>query len=146
MNVIEIMANIVQTVDGGTSLYRVAHIMKDYDIGCVVVGTQDKLEGLVTDRDLVCRGMASGKPLGEIITAEIMTPHPVCCREDDTVSQAASIMAKHQVRRLPVLDYDQRIVGIVSAGDICTHAPHELAGELIEQISRPEHRYLAETA
>lgn len=146
MNVIEIMANIVQTVNKGASLYQVAKIMKDYDIGCVVVGTEDKLEGLLTDRDLVCRGMASGKPLGEIIAAEVMTPHPIWCREDDTVNQAASIMAKRQVRRLPVMDYDQRIVGIVSVGDICTHAPHELAGELIEQISRPEHRYLAESA
>ena len=63
MNVKEIMANVVQMVDRTAPLEKVASIMKDYDIGCVVVGTRDKMEGLVTDRDIVCRAVASGKPL-----------------------------------------------------------------------------------
>lgn len=78
--------------------------------------------------------------------SEVMTPKLVFCREDDTVKQAAAIMERKQVRRLPVLGFDRRLVGIVSTGDISTHAPHELAGELIEEVSRPEHRNLAETA
>jgi CBS domain-containing protein len=146
MNVSEIMANIVQVVDREQSLNKVASIMKDYDIGCVVVGTESRLDGLVTDRDLVCRGLASGKSLDSMKVADVMTSSPVWCRADDTVKQAASIMERGQVRRLPVLDFDNRLVGIVSLGDICTHAPAELAGELIEVVSRPEHHSLAETA
>lgn len=145
MNVSEIMANVVQMVDREQTLDKAASIMKDYDIGCVVVGNKDRLDGLVTDRDIVCRAVASGKSMDRMTAGEVMTPKPVSCREDDTVKQAAAIMERNQVRRLPVLGFDNRLVGIVSMGDICTHAPHELAGELIEEVSKPEHRHLAET-
>ena len=146
MNVSEIMTSIVQTVDRKTPLENVAKIMRDYDIGCVVVGTENRLDGLITDRDIVCRAVASGEPLEGLTAGDLMTPKPVFCREDDTVKQAAAIMERNQVRRLPVLDFDHRLVGIVSTGDISTHATHELAGELIEEVSRPEHRNLAQTA
>lgn len=145
MNVKEIMTSIVQTVEHKMSLEKVANIMKDYDIGCVVVGTENRMDGLITDRDIVCRAVASGKPLEGLTAEDVMTPRPVFCREDDTVKQAAAIMETKQVRRLPVLNFDHRLVGIVSTGDISTHAPHELAGELIEEVSRPEHRNLAAT-
>ena len=146
MKVSEIMANIVQMVDSEESLQKVAKIMKDYDIGSVVVGTENRLEGLLTDRDIVCRGMASAMPLSHITAADVMTSNPVCCRSDDTVNQAANIMEEKHVRRLPVLDYENRLVGIVSLGDICTHTQRKLAGELIEEVSKPEHHDLAETA
>ncbi len=146
MKVSEIMANIVQMVDREESLQKVAKIMKDYDIGSVVVGTENRLEGLLTDRDIVCRGMASVMPLSQITAADVMTSNPVCCRADDTVNQAANIMEEKQVRRLPVLDYENRLVGIVSLGDICTHTQRKLAGKLIEEVSKPEHHDLAETA
>ena len=144
MKVSEIMASAVQTVDRQQSLQKVAEIMRDCDIGSVVVGSGDRLEGLVTDRDIVCRALAGDPNPGEISVADIMTPSPVWCRADDTVSQAAHIMEEKRVRRLPVLDYDDHLVGIVSLGDICTHAQHELAGELIEEVSRPGHRGLVE--
>ena len=120
--------------------------MKDYDIGCVVVGTSDKMEGLVTDRDIVCRAVAGGKSLKSMKAGDVMTTRPASCREDDTVKQAALIMEKSQVRRLPVLGFDGRVAGIISMGDIAMHAPHELSGELVEEVSRPEHHNLAETA
>ena len=145
MKVSEIMANIVQIVGWEDSLDKVAGIMKDYDIGCVLVGAEDRLDGLLTDRDMVCRGMASGSPLDLMTAADVMTTSPVFCRVDDTVNQAAYIMEEKHVRRLPVLDYENRVVGIVSLGDICTHTQRELAGELIEEVSKPEHRDLAET-
>jgi len=146
MNVSEIMKNIVQMVDRNQPLDKVAMLMKDYDIGCVAVGSKDRLDGLITDRDIVCRAVASGKPLEGMTAADVMTGKPITCRDDDTVKQAAAIMERSQVRRLPVLDYENRLVGIVSMGDISTHAPHELAGELAEEVSRPEHRHLAEMA
>lgn len=144
MNVSEIMASIVQWVDKDQPLVKVAGLMKEYDIGCIAVGG-DKLEGLITDRDIVCRAVAAGKPMDRTTAGEVMTPKPVTCRDDDTLKQAAAIMERNQVRRLPVLDYHDRLVGIVSMGDISTHAPHGLAGELVGEVSKPEHRSLAET-
>lgn len=146
MNVKEIMANVVHMVDGAQPLEKVASIMKDNDIGCVVVGTRDKMEGVITDRDIVCRAVAAGNLSKAMTAADVMTSKPASCREDDTVKQAAVIMEKNQVRRLPVLGFDGCVVGIVSMGDIAMNAPHELAGELVEEVSRPEHRNLAETA
>jgi len=145
MQVSEIMANIVQNVGWEDSLTTVARIMKDHDIGCVTVGPSDKLDGILTDRDIVCRGLAIGAPLDCMTAADVMTPEPVTCRVDDTINQAAYIMEKHQVRRLPVMDNDNRLVGIVSLGDISRHGRRQLAGELIEEVSKPAHRDLTTT-
>lgn len=143
MKVSEIMANNVQNVGWEDSLTMVARIMKDHDIGCVTVGTSDKLDGILTDRDIVCRGLAIGTPLDCVTAADVMTPDPVTCRMDDTVNQAAFIMKKHRIRRLPVMDDDNHLAGIVSLGDISRHSRRQLAGELIEEVSRPAHRDLA---
>jgi CBS domain-containing protein len=145
MKVSEIMANIVHSVGWEDSLTTIARIMKEHDIGCVTVGTEDKLDGIVTDRDIVCRGLAIGAPLDCMSAADVMTPEPVTCRVDDTVNQAAFIMEKHQVRRLPVMDDSNRLAGIVSLGDISRHSRRQLAGELIEKVSIPAHRDLAAT-
>jgi CBS domain-containing protein len=145
MKVNEIMANIVQIVGWEDSLLRVARIMRDHDIGCVLVGSKDKVDGILTDRDIVCRGLAMGAPLDCLTAADAMTRDPVSCRLDDTVNQAAFIMEKNQIRRLPVLDNDDHLAGIVSLGDISRHTRHQLAGELIEEVSKPVHRDLAAT-
>jgi CBS domain-containing protein len=145
MKVNEIMANIVQIVGWEEPLQKVARTMRDHDIGCVLVGSKDKVDGILTDRDIVCRGLAIGAPLDCMTAADVMTPDPVSCRLDDTVNQAAFIMEKNQVRRLPVLDGDSHLAGIVSLGDISTHTRHQLAGELIEEVSKPVHRDLAAT-
>ena len=78
--------------------------------------------------------------------AEIMTPDPMFCTVDDTVKQAAVIMEQNLIRRLPVLNPDRTLAGIVSLGNICCHAPANLAGELIEALSAPSGHCLAETA
>jgi len=146
MKVSEIMANNVQMIGPADSLETAARLMKEHDIGCVLVGAGDKLDGLLTDRDMVLRGMAGKRPVNSLTAADVMTAKPVWCHADDTIKQAAVIMEDKRVRRLPVLDYQNRVVGIVSLGDVCTHTPHKLAGELIEEVSKPEHRELAKTA
>ena len=145
MKVNEIMANIVQIVGWEDSLLRVAKIMREHDIGCVLVVGKDKVDGILTDRDIVCRGLATGAPLDCMTAADVMTPNPVSCRLDDTVNQVAFIMEKNQIRRLPVLDDNKHLAGIVSLGDISRHTRHQLAGELIEEVSKPVHRELAAT-
>lgn len=146
MNISEIMAHVVRNVAPADPVQKAARLMRDYDIGCVPVCEQGRLLGLLTDRDLAIRVLAQGELAGSVATAEVMTRDPVCCRIDDTVKQAAAIMERHHIRRLPVLDHQGRLAGIVSLGDISTHAPHELSGELIEQVSQREHSRLAETA
>jgi CBS domain-containing protein len=146
MNVREIMASVVQRVRPEDSLYRAARIMREYDIGCVLVCDGSELAGIVTDRDLVRRGLADPARLSGSIVADVMTRNPVCCGIDDTVKQVAAIMAAHRVRRLPVLDFNAQLRGIVSIGDVCVHASHEVAGALIGEVSRSAHTCLAETA
>lgn len=145
MNVTEIMASAVQILEPGESLVTAAGIMKEFDIGCVLVGSNGHLAGIVTDRDFVLRGIAVGNHVSDMTIAEVMTRDPMFCSVDDTVLQAARIMKDNQVRRLPVLNADRTVAGIVSLGDICTHAPHNVAGELIETVSTPEHHDLVET-
>ncbi len=146
MNVSEIMANKVQMVDRADTLETVARLMQEHDIGCVLVGTDGKLEGLVTDRDIVMKGIAGDHPPSQLKAADVMTADPTWCNAEDTIKQAAVIMQAQRIRRLPVLDHQKRVVGIVSLGDICTHTSHRLAGELIEEVSTPVHRELAKTA
>jgi len=146
MKVSEIMASAVQKVDRKQSLQNVAGMMRDFDIGCVVVEEQGKLLGVLTDRDITCKAVASGKPLDQLTAADVMTPEPAWCGEDDTVRQAALIMERNKVRRLPVLDFNRKLTGIVSLGDVSLHAPYRLAAELVREVSRPEHRELAESA
>lgn len=144
MNVTEIMASVAQVLEPDENLVTAARVMKEFDIGCVLVGSEGCVAGMVTDRDIVLRGVSSGNSLSEMTVAEIMSRDPTFCSVDDTVQQAARIMADNQVRRLPVLNADRTLAGIVSLGDICTHAPHNLSGELIDELSRPLHRELAE--
>ena len=146
MKVNEVMANIVQIVGWEDSLHKVANIMKDHDIGCVLVGSKLKVDGILTDRDIVCRGLATGVSPDSLVAADVMTPEPVSCRVDDTTNQAAFIMEKNQVRRLPVLDNENQLAGIVSLGDISRHVRHQLAAELIDEVSKPSHRDITAAA
>lgn len=144
MNVTEIMASAARMVKPDTDVVMAAKVMREFDIGCVLVGSDGHVAGIVTDRDLVLRGVTAGNHISDVTVAEVMTRDPVFCSIDDTVSQAARIMQENQVRRLPVLNPDRTLAGVVSLGDICTHAPHNLAGELIESVSTSAHHGLVE--
>lgn len=146
MQVTEIMAGAVQIVEPDDDLATAARIMRDFDIGCLLVGSDSRVVGIVTDRDLVIRGLAAGPEAATTSVAEVMTRDPMFCSVNDTVRQAAMIMEHNQVRRLPVLNADRTMAGIVSLGDICTHSPRTLAGELIEEVSRPTHHELLESS
>lgn len=144
MNVGEIMAGVVQMVKPEDDLATVARVMKKFDVGCVLVGSEKRVVGIVTDRDLVIRGLCAGPEASTMSVAEIMTADPMFCTVDDTVKQAAMIMEHNLVRRLPVLNADRTVAGLVSLGDICRHAPSNLAGVLITELSKPSKHSLAE--
>jgi CBS domain-containing protein len=111
--------------------------MEADDIGAVPVLEGDELIGMVTDRDIVIRAIAKGKNPGGMPVREIFSREVVTVGPDDDLSDALQLMASHQVRRLPVVDQDNRLVGIVSQADVALHAKEKAVGEMVEDISKP---------
>jgi CBS domain-containing protein len=118
-----------------------AEVMKREDVGSVpVVRSRDdgRLVGIVTDRDIVVKVVADGRSLESARVQDAMTADPVCCREDDDVSRAVSLMEERRVRRMPVVGEDGRLSGIIAQADIATRLKKDrTTGELVEAISEP---------
>ena len=125
----------------GDSVTQVASIMKREDVGSVpVVESHEdrKLIGMVTDRDLVVRVLAGGANVERATVRDAMTSHPVSCREDDDVHKAVEAMADRQVRRMPIVDDQGRLTGIIAQADVATRVNRDqTTGELVEAISEP---------
>lgn len=131
MKVREVMTRDVRTANPGQSLQEVASEMERFGIGIMPVGENDRLVGMITDRDIAVRGISHG--LGpQAHVGDVMSKDVCYCFEEDEMGDLASNMADERVRRLPVVNADKRLVGIVSLGDIATksdeHAHHALAG------------------
>ena len=95
--------------------------MRQHDIGAIPIGENDKLIGMVTDRDIVCKGLAKdGFDTRRATARDVMTPGIHCCREDDDLAKAVRHMETLKVRRLPVINKSKRMVGILSLGDLST--------------------------
>lgn len=117
-----------------------AQIMKRNDIGPVLVVSdhhENRLVGIVTDRDLVLKVVADGRDAQTTRVDEVMSLNPVCCREDEETHRALQLMANHQVRRIPVVDQNNRLCGIVAQADIALHEDEEEVGRVVEHISEP---------
>ncbi|WP_323764757.1 CBS domain-containing protein [Marinovum sp.] len=134
MQVSQVMTAHPVTVTPDQSLREVAEIMKRIDTGFVPVGDNDRLVGMITDRDIVINGLACGKD-ADCAVSEVMTREVLYCRQDEEVAAVARNMGANQVRRLPVVDADKRLVGIVSLGDLSTDGDPSAAGVALEQIS-----------
>lgn len=118
-----------------TPLSDIARIMRDSDVGAVPIGENDKLVGMVTDRDIVCRGFADGRDPASLTARDVMTGGIVCCREDHDVKDAVRLMEDKQIRRMPVLDANKRMTGMLSLGDLAHAAKPELTGEFAQSVS-----------
>jgi CBS domain-containing protein len=135
----DIMTRNVTTVRRDTPISEVARIMKDEDIGAVpVIGEDGRLEGIVTDRDLVVRGLNSEKDEAELRAEDCMTDDLYTANQNDRLVEVISEMGDHQVRRVPVVDSRNRLVGIISMADVSlqTSKDAELA-DAMEDISKP---------
>jgi CBS domain-containing protein len=123
------------------SIQRIAQLMKSEDVGAVPVvelKTSRKLVGIVTDRDIVVKIVADGKTVEKSTARDAMTNNPVTCREDDDVSQAVARMAERKVRRIPIVDANGALKGIIAQADIATRVHRDTTtGELVEAISEP---------
>jgi CBS domain-containing protein len=111
-------------------------MMRDLDIGVLPVGENDRLVGMITDRDITIRAVAAGKdpnsPVSDVMTAAIKY-----CYSDQELDEVTDNMADIQVRRLPVVDRDKRLVGILALGDIATSSENDCATDALAGISRP---------
>jgi len=123
------------------SIPRIAQLMKTEDVGAVPVvesKTSRRLVGIVTDRDIVVKILADGKTVEKSTARDAMTNNPVTCREDDEVGQAVARMAERKVRRIPVVDGNGALRGIIAQADIATRVHRDTTtGELVEAISEP---------
>jgi CBS domain-containing protein len=123
-------------VSPDTPVSEAAEVMEREDIGAIPVLDGEQLTGVITDRDIVIRAIAKGKdprgmPVREIWTRDVITVTP-----DAKLSDAMKLMASHQVRRLPVVDDENRLVGVVAQADVALEANEKASGEMVEEISK----------
>jgi CBS domain-containing protein len=102
----------------------------------VPIGENDRLVGMITDRDIVCRGVADGKNLDNLKARDDMSEGIFYCREDADLQEAVRLMEEKQIRRLPVIDGNKRMVGILALGDISQAGPRNLSGEVLQAVSQ----------
>ncbi len=135
MKVKDVMHAGVSWVTPDTKLDAIAQIMQSEDIGAVPVGENDRLIGMVTDRDITCRGLTSGRSLDEQTARDVMSRGITFCRDTEDVDDAIRIMETKKIRRLPVIDENKRMVGMLSMGDISHGLPRDLSGEVLRAVS-----------
>jgi CBS domain-containing protein len=121
------------------TIREAAQRMRDLDVGVLpVCGEDDRLAGMVTDRDITVRAVAGDFDVTRAVVRDIMTPHVVYCYDDQDIREAARLMQDNQIRRLVVLNRDKRLVGVLSLGDLAVDVgDEELAGHTLEAISEP---------
>ena len=141
MKVSEVMTENVQTVRPDQRVQEAASFMLSADAGSIPVAEGGRLVGMITDRDIAVRGIAKGHgpdtPVRDLMSSDV-----ICARLDDNIEDAAARMSEAQVRRLPVVDQDERLCGIVSLGDLSREADIDCASEALEGVSQAggEHR------
>jgi CBS domain-containing protein len=140
----DVMTDRPFTVSPDTLITEVAEVMEREDIGSVPVLEGEQLAGMITDRDIVVRAIAKGKDPRGMPVREAWTREVLAVREDDDLSDAMKAMASYQVRRIPVVDDDNRLVGIIAQADVALEAKEKAIGEMVEEISKepagPRHR------
>ena len=136
MKVSEVMSRDVQTVRPDQPVQEAAGFMLSADAGSIPVIEGDRLIGMITDRDIAVRGIAKGYG-PDTPVRDLMTDDLIVLRIDDDIEEAASKMGQAQVRRLPVIDSDERLCGIVSLADLSRQADSETASQALEGVSQP---------
>jgi CBS domain-containing protein len=132
----EIMTTNPRTVEPTTTIVDAARLMRDEDVGPIPIVENNQCAGILTDRDIVLRVVAEGRDpatttVGDVASRDLITIDP-----EQTLDEAARLMAQHQVRRLPVCEEDGNLVGIIAQADLALTAPEKTTGEVVEEISR----------
>lgn len=125
----------VYWVDPGTPLSDIAKLMRDHNVGAIPVGENDRLVGMITDRDIVCRGLADGLDLASACARDVMSRGIYYTTERASIDEAAEIMEQHKIRRLPVIDDRKRLTGMLSLGDLSHTGDQKLCGEVLNRVA-----------
>ena len=124
------------TIDGERPVAYAAKMMKDENVGIAPVVEGDRLVGTLTDRDIVVRVVAEGREPQTVNVREVMSIAPVTVEPEQDLDEALRLMASHQVRRLPVVEDGDRVVGVLAQADVAEEAKAKKTGELVEEISK----------
>ena len=134
----DVMTRHIQEIPPQATLQDAAEKMKSLDVGALPVCENDKLIGMLTDRDIAIRAVASGQDPKSTRVSDAMTSDVCYCFEDEDIDKAAKLMEERQIRRLVVMDRNKHAVGIVSLGDLATRVGNDnLSGEVLERVSEP---------
>ena len=136
MKVRDVMTRDVQVALPGDSIQQVARLMREFDTGAIPVVDEGRVIGLITDRDIVLRVVAEGRPL-ELPVSEALTPDVEFCFEDDDLVEVSEKMGRLQLRRMIILGPDRKLAGILSLGDLAQETDLEESGLTLEEISKP---------
>jgi len=136
MKISELMTTEVETISADQTAREAAAFMLRADAGSIPVCEGDRVIGMITDRDIAVRGIAEGRG-PDTPVSELMSDGIICAHEDDDVQAVARRMSEEQVRRLPVIDSEERLVGIVSLGDLARESVTKSAEQALEGISAP---------
>jgi CBS domain-containing protein len=138
MQIRDIMTRRVEVVHPDATIEEAAEKMKRLDVGPLPVCDGERLLGMVTDRDITVRATSEGRDPKNTRVRDVMTEEVFYCFDDQSVDEAAEIMRRAQIRRLPIVNRDKRLVGIVSLGDLAVQTgDQELSGEVLEDVSEP---------
>jgi CBS domain-containing protein len=145
MQIREIMTQGPEIINSNATTIEAAAKMRDLDIGSLPVCDGERLQGLLTDRDIAVRLVAAGLDASTTQVREIMTPDVTYCFDDQTLEEAAALMEAQQIRRLPILSRDKYLIGMLSLGDLAVRTrgteDGDLADEALEDISEPSEPY-----
>jgi CBS domain-containing protein len=132
----DVMTSDPCTIDAGKSVAYAAKMMRDEDVGLAPIVEGEKLIGMLTDRDIAIRVVAEGRNPDQVTVGDVASKQVVTIDPQQDLDQALRIMAKHQVRRLPVVEEDGRLVGVVAQADIAREGDDTQTGELVQEISQ----------
>ena len=136
MKISEVMTTDVETIGANQTAREAASFMLRADAGSIPVCEGDRVIGMITDRDIAVRGIAEGRG-PDTPVSELMSDGVVCAREDEDIQTVAQRMSEEQIRRIPVLDADDKLCGIVSLGDLARETRGEAAEQALEGVSAP---------
>jgi CBS domain-containing protein len=131
----DVMTSNPQSVDPETTVVDAARLMRDGDVGSLPVVEDGRLTGVVTDRDITVRAVAEGKDPQSTKVADVLSQDVVTIDPQQDLDEALRLMARHQVRRLPVVEEDGRLVGIVAQADVAEQGDDRQTGQMVEEIS-----------
>jgi len=137
MKIREIMTPNPRAVSPEDSLTQAAQVLRELDVGAVPVCDRERLVGILTDRDISIRAVANGQDPNRTTVREAMSVQMTSIFEDQDVADAAQVFEAEKIRRLPVLNHDRQLVGMVTLGDLSVDGDQRLGGEALKEVSTP---------